>query len=75
MLKVFTKEGCSKCNIIKRMLTQQNVPFEEVDAEPYADMLKDKGFNNLPVVEDNGNYYSFREALDMARPCATCELE
>lgn len=53
MVKVYSKNNCMQCKMTKRYLSDNSIPFEEVniDNEPSAlDFLKDQGFQSVPVV-------------------------
>lgn len=55
-LVVYTKNNCIQCKMTKRFLKQNNVEFEErnITVEPqYVDYLKEKGFQSVPVIENN----------------------
>lgn len=53
MVKIFSKNNCIQCNMAKRFLNENNIPFEEVniDVDPtMIDWLKGQGFQSVPVV-------------------------
>ena len=55
-LVLYTKNNCIKCKMTKRFLEQNNITFEEhnISEEPeYVDYLKEKGFQSVPVLENN----------------------
>ena len=52
--KVFSKNNCMQCKMVKRLLTESNVDFEEVniDNDPAAmSYLKEHGFQTVPVTQ------------------------
>lgn len=58
---VYSKESCVKCNMTKKFLTQNNIPYEEVFVDVYSDdstelmqQFRDAGFKSFPVVSPNG---------------------
>ena len=56
MVTVFSKNNCIQCTMTKRFLEQNNIAFEEhnISEEPeYVDYLKEKGFQSVPVLENN----------------------
>ena len=61
MIKVYSKQNCIKCELVKRYLTDKGVPFEEVDVLEDTEalqMLLDEGRSELPVVDINGERHS-----------------
>lgn len=53
-ITVYTKSGCPQCDMTKRVLTENEVPFEikdvEKDAEAYSYIKDDLGLSAMPVV-------------------------
>ena len=52
-LKIFSKNNCMQCKMVKRFLTENQIAFEEVniDEQPEAvDWLKAQGFHSVPVI-------------------------
>lgn len=47
---VFTGPGCGGCIAAKAQLKKRNVPFEEVPAAEYADVLTSLNLTSLPVI-------------------------
>lgn len=55
-VKIFSKNNCMQCKMTKRFLSENNIPFEEVniDVEPEAvEWLKGQGFQSVPVTFSN----------------------
>lgn len=55
-VKIFSKNNCIQCTMAKRFLSENNIPFEEIniDVKPTAvDWLKEQGFQSVPVVTSN----------------------
>ena len=52
-VKIFSKNNCMQCKMVKRFLTENQIAFEEVniDEQPEAvDWLKAQGFQSVPVI-------------------------
>ncbi|MFD1470882.1 glutaredoxin-like protein NrdH [Companilactobacillus mishanensis] len=50
---VYSKNNCMQCKMTKRYLKEHNVQFEErnINQQPqYLDMLKQQGYQSVPVV-------------------------
>lgn len=60
MITVYTSPTCMKCKLVKKMLTDRNIPFEESDN---YDELIDKNICSLPVVVFDGEYELFDGAV------------
>ncbi|MGM0125381.1 glutaredoxin [Enterococcus sp. AZ194] len=55
-VKIFSKNNCMQCKMVKRYLSENNIAFEEVniDNQPEAvDWLKEQGFQTVPVTTSN----------------------
>ena len=53
MIKVYSKHNCVQCEMTKEFLKQNKVEFEEINVdenEEALEIIKEKGFKNLPVV-------------------------
>ena len=56
-ITLFTRNGCPQCRMTKRYLDTHKIPFTEhnINEEPqYIDYLKQKGFQQVPVLEADG---------------------
>lgn len=52
MITVYTKPGCSRCDLTKRHLTSLDADFEMVNVGPgMLTQLAQEGFTSLPVVK------------------------
>lgn len=64
MIKVYTKNNCVQCTQTKRLLTQLEIQFEEINIEndpKMIDEFKQKGFLAMPiVVTDRGSWSGFK---------------
>lgn len=75
MTKIYTTEGCGKCAVIKKLLTQQGIPFEEVSGEEHAEELKEMGYTSFPVIHsDQLGWLDYRESAMMLTPCKECKI-
>lgn len=59
MITVYTKDRCPQCLTTKSALKRHGIAYTEVNVqkpenEKLVDMLREKGFGSLPVV-DTGN--------------------
>lgn len=63
-VKIFSKNNCIQCKMVKRFLSENNIAFEEVniDIQPDAiDWLKEQGFQSVPVItSDAATVVGFR---------------
>ena len=54
MIKVYSKNNCSQCKMVKKQLTMNDIDFQEIniDENPeYRTYLKERGWQAAPVVE------------------------
>ena len=61
MIKVYSKPNCVKCEFTKKYLTDKGIEFEEIDVFENAEalqMLRDKGYSEMPVVDINGERHT-----------------
>ncbi|WP_165005359.1 MULTISPECIES: glutaredoxin-like protein NrdH [unclassified Enterococcus] len=63
-VKIFSKNNCMQCKMVKRFLADNQIEFEEVniDEQPEAiDWLKAQGFQSVPVItSDAATVIGFR---------------
>ena len=59
MIKLYTI-GCPKCKVLELKLKQKNVEYETIED---MEVMKEKGFMSLPMLEVDGNIYNFSEAV------------
>lgn len=52
--------GCPKCKILETKLNQKNVNYNVVDD---TDVMVDKGFQSLPMLEVDGELMDFGDAV------------
>lgn len=52
--------GCPKCTVLSRKLEQKNVKYEVCSN---IDIMKEKGFMSLPILEVDGETMDFQTAI------------
>lgn len=60
MLKLYST-GCPKCKVLKSKLDSKQIDYTIIED---IEVMKNKGFNSLPVLEVDGTMYEFREAVN-----------
>ena len=50
---------CPKCKVIEKKLVQKNIEYTEVED---INVMKEKGFKSLPMLEVDGQIFNFVEA-------------
>ena len=58
---VLFSNNCPKCKILKEKLKQSNISFEE---NSNVELMIQKGFATVPVLEVDGVAYNFKEAVE-----------
>lgn len=61
MVTVYTLPACVQCESTKRLLTRNNVPFEEINMSENLDaldMIKTLGYTAAPVVMAGEEHWS-----------------
>lgn len=53
--------NCPKCKVLEKKLIQKNVQYIKIED---LDILREKGFTFLPVLEVNSSILNFKEAVD-----------
>lgn len=69
-MKIYSKENCSRCKLLKRWLESKRIDFEEVDVEKDSealDKLISANRRSLPVVEIDGEFVDFDEYNDLLK--------
>lgn len=51
MIKIATTSHCPKCMMIKTILKNKKIPYEELDGRMIADELINDGVNSLPAIK------------------------
>lgn len=57
---LYASEECGRCPIVKMFLDYHQVPYEEVNDNQ---TLIDKGFEEFPVMEVDGEFLNYRDIL------------
>lgn len=52
---------CPKCQVLEKKLDQKNIKYDIVDNE---ELMVNKGFINVPVLEIDGKELNFKEAVE-----------
>lgn len=60
MLKLYST-GCPKCKVLKSKLDSKQIEYTIIED---IEVMKNKGFNSLPVLEVDGTMYEFKEAVN-----------
>lgn len=56
--------GCQKCIVLKTILKQANISFNLIeDNVLILDVAKAHGITGAPILEVDGNFYDFRDAI------------
>lgn len=58
---VLYSTGCPRCNVLETKLKNKGILFEEVNDE---DIMINKGFDSVPILEVDGKPYGFKEAVE-----------
>lgn len=61
MSVILFSNNCPKCKILKTKLEQSNIKFEEVNN---IEIMVQKGFTTVPILEVNGITYGFKDAVE-----------
>lgn len=52
---------CPRCNVLASKLKQKNIDYEEIND---VDVMVQKGFTTVPVLEVDGVVYDFKQAVE-----------
>lgn len=58
--KVYSLLNCPRCVVLKTKLKNKNIDFEEITSE---DVLLEKGYTMVPVLEVDDTIYNFAQAV------------
>lgn len=61
MRVVLFSTHCPKCNVLEKKLKAKNIEYEEVND---VEIMKEKGYLMLPVLEIDGESMDFKAAND-----------
>ena len=53
--------NCPKCKVLEKKLIQKNIQYTKIEN---LDILREKGFTFLPVLEVGSSAFNFKEAVD-----------
>ena len=53
--------NCPKCKVLEKKLVQKNIQYTKIEN---LDILREKGFTFLPVLEVGSSTLNFKEAVD-----------
>lgn len=66
MIKVSGKEGCSKCESLKKILDNQGIEYEYIEDLKTLMMVASKArIMSAPVVEKDGKHYTMESFLEV----------
>ena len=60
-MNILFTTGCPKCNMLKKKLKENKIPYEE---DNDVEQLLELGFRELPVLKINDKYYDFNQAIN-----------
>ena len=58
---VLYSNNCPRCKVLKTKLEPSNIAFEENNN---VELMTQKGFTTLPMLEVDGVIYSFKDAVE-----------
>lgn len=61
MIKLYTKIVCPKCMVAKSFFENNNITYDVINIDQDGNskqLLIDKGFMSVPIVEYNGDFYT-----------------
>lgn len=70
MIKVYTRTVCPKCIVAKNQLSDLGVEFETINLEEkenevHAEKLREAGFQAAPIFEQDGNFFTSINELNL----------
>lgn len=67
-MKVYSKENCQKCNMVKSILKAKKIEFEAVDDfETVIKKAQETGLMEMPLLEIGDNIYSGTQAVKFVK--------
>lgn len=69
-MKIYTSKNCLNCIALKQILLKKQFPFEEIDGtttKSVAFLRARKLPIQLPIIEDNGKFYTFDQYNEMIK--------
>lgn len=64
MKVILYEHGCPKCKVLKMKLDQKNIKYEHIND---VELMRNKGFVNMPKLEVDGVVYDFKEAVEWTK--------
>lgn len=52
---------CPKCRVVETKLSQKGIKYESCED---VEIMRQKGISTLPVLEINGVFYNFKDAVN-----------
>lgn len=52
---------CPRCNVLEKKLKQKDIQYDEIND---VEIIKEKGYLSLPILEINGTNMDFKQAVD-----------
>lgn len=66
MIKVFGKEGCSKCESLKEILNSRGIDYEYIqDLKTLMTVASKARIMSAPVIEKDGSFYPMEKILEV----------
>lgn len=66
MIKVFGKEGCSKCDSLKKTLDNRGIEYEYIqDLKTLMTVASKNRIMSASVIEKDGKYYPMEKFLEV----------
>lgn len=59
-ITLYSKHGCIRCDLVKQMLNNHNVPFDEITDEL---IIEQKEYEQLPMMEVDGKEMEYIQIL------------
>ena len=53
--------GCPRCKVLETKLKQKSIDYQEVND---VEMMQEKGFDFVPMLEIDGKIYDFKAAVE-----------
>lgn len=66
MIKVFGKEGCNKCESLKKILDNKGIEYEYIqDLRTLMTVASKNRIMSAPVIEKDGKYFPMEKFLEV----------
>jgi len=67
MVKIYTKQNCGKCVMVKDLLKERNIEYKEKSIESFDDLSEliaaGVDISEAPIIEKDGVYYTNKNGL------------